>query len=221
MSALPLPAPHPLHRCRPGYAADAGFTLLELVVAVVVLSTGFVMAAMTNTTTMKMMIRDLTMSDQESLIDEDLAKIHQKAEEFTWCSGEGTQGSDGSSCATSTPLAKNFYFPNFPPSSDETFKAPPPRDAITRFEEACNGSGLTDGLIDQIGRVKQLQTADKKITIVRTAALANPTPNPSAEFGVSRQTHLLRITYRKMEDDMMAPSERDVDILPVVAAWCP
>lgn len=209
-----------------------GFTLLELVVAVVVLSTGFVMAALTNTTTMRTMMRDLTMSDQESLIDEDLAGVRAMADRYTWCSGSGTLAGNASTCATTSPLKSSYYFPNHPPDAGDEFIPPSDTQQITNFTAACNNDSLAQGLVDLIGARTDLTpmpnlSSNDSIVIRRTVTLANPDPNPASEFGVGRQTHAIRITYRKMRTQnkidlgSTEPVERDVQIVPTVAAWCP
>lgn len=213
---------------------QAGFTLVELVVAVVVLTTGFAMAALTNSTTLRTMIRDLILSDQESLIDEDLAQIRQMAEAYTWCSGEGSLTASGPTCASSTPLAKNYYFPHNPPGPDDDYIPPPVTTAMENFAAACNNKTLTQNLISAINSIGVTPTqpappdltlpssntgSQEEVAIRRTAALANP--DAASQLGVGLQPHVIRISYRKVRGSTMEPVERDVDILPPVAAWCP
>lgn len=206
--------------------ASSGFTLLELVVAVVILTAGFLMASLTNIETIRTMIHNLSMSDQESLIDEDISQIRQMVEQYTWCSGAGTLGKQGGSCANDTPLSNNYYFPDNRPAAGQEYVMPEDSPQMVRFTDACNDETLTKELIKLIEGNKNLPLSkqgqpDNSAILTRSLSLANANPVPAAEFGVGRQTHLLRISYRRVSANPSEPVERDVLILPPVSAWCP
>ncbi|MCT0212079.1 MULTISPECIES: hypothetical protein [Synechococcales] len=102
----------------------AGFAILEILIATVLLTATFSMAAMLSMVSSRSMISSEGRSNQQSLIDSDLAAIQNLAETFTWCSGAG-----GFTTCTIGVAARseNYYFP--------TTTA-----GITAFETACNNT---------------------------------------------------------------------------------
>jgi hypothetical protein len=211
-------------------AAGAGFGLVELVVAMALLMTSLLMGVMSGESNVVTMLRNLNLSSQENLIEEDLARIRRLAEDFTWCSGRGTVGrpTDSSSCATDTALSSRFYFPDLPADPDEPDAQPPEwPPPILAFSEACANSSLTEPLLQAIEALPPPShgtggsASEHSLRLERSVSLLDPQATGSA------QTHLLRVRYRYVRpaDPRQAadypPIDRDVLILPTVSAWCP
>ncbi|MEB3255994.1 MAG: prepilin-type N-terminal cleavage/methylation domain-containing protein [Synechococcaceae cyanobacterium] len=218
-----------------GEPADAGFTLVEMVVAMALLMTSLVMGVVSGESNVLTMLRNLNLSSQENLIEEDLARIRRLAEDYTWCSGRGTVGRPlgSGSCASDASLSSRFYFPDFPPDPDEPDTKPPEWPApILAFSEACTDRRLTEPLRQAIEALPTPShgdgaaggasgTGNHSLRLERSVELLDPTATGSA------QNHLLRLRYRYVRpaDPRQAadypPIDRDVLILPTVAAWCP
>lgn len=219
----------------PGEPCGTGFTLVELVVAMTLLLTSLLMGVLSGESNVVTMLRNLNLSSQENLIEEDLARIRRLAEEYTWCSGRGTVGrpAGSSSCARDAALSSRFYFPDLPADPSEPDAQPPEWPApILAFTEACADRSLTEPLRQAIESLPTPShgdssagaggsTSDQRLHLERRVELFDPTATGSA------QTHLLRVRYRYVRpaDPRRAadypPIDRDVLILPTVAAWCP
>ena len=113
----------PLHRS----ASQAGFTILEVVVAATVLAVACSAGAVLSGVSTRALSSGNRQSLQQSQIDADLAAIRDLAETYTWCSGAGAF----SSCTTGVQArSENYYFP------PDTSPA-----AISAFETACSDTG--------------------------------------------------------------------------------
>ena len=214
MSFLPRPP-----RTELGLPAANGFSLVELVIAMALLAGSLLIGVLSGQSNLLTMSRNLNMSSQESFIEEDIAAIRRLAETYTWCSGAGEEKAViSSTCVSSNPLTQNYYFPNVPPPATAPDDPPPPSVLISNFTDACQDSRLTAPLLILINALPR----DSALNLVRTAALAD------ASAPAGGQTHLLRIRYsftRPTEDASRSadfpPLDREVLILPAVAAWCP
>jgi type II secretory pathway pseudopilin PulG len=197
---------------------------VELVIAMALLAVSLLMGVLSGQSNLLTMGRNLNMSSQESLIEEDIASIRRLAERYTWCSGAGTlEAIANSSCRSMEPLTQNYYFPDAyypdaPPPPDQRDTPPEATTAITAFTQACRGSGLTAPLVNAI----QTLPLPEDLNLQRTVQLDNGDAAPGS------QNHLLRIRYfydRTAIDPSRAadfpPIDREVLILPTVAAWCP
>jgi hypothetical protein len=103
---------------------SAGFAILEILIATLLLATTFSMAAMLSMVSSRSMVSSEGRSNQQSRIESDLAAIQNLAETFTWCSGAG----GFTTCTNGVPArSENYYFP--------TTGA-----GITAFETACNNT---------------------------------------------------------------------------------
>jgi prepilin-type N-terminal cleavage/methylation domain-containing protein len=214
MSFLPPPP-----RTAPSPPGPNGFSLVELMIAMALLASSLLIGVLSGQSNLLTMSRNLNMSSQESFIEEDIAAIRRLAETYTWCSGAGEEKAViSSTCVSSNPLTQNYYFPNVPPPANAPDDPPPPSDAITSFTDACTDSRLTAPLLSLINA----RPRPDELIHERSAALAEA----SAPAGA--QTHLLRIRYsytRPANDPRRGaefpPIDREVLILPTVAAWCP
>lgn len=206
-------------RTGPSPPVARGFSLVELVIAVALLAGSLLMGVLSGQSNLLTMSRNLNLSSQESFIEEDIAAIRSMAETYTWCSGEGKEKAVLSpTCVSTHPLTQNYYFPDVPPPANSPDDPPPASVAIPSFAKACLDSQLTAPLLTLINA----RPRPAGLNLERDAALAVP----SAPAGA--QTHLLRIRYsytRPSNDPRPAaefpPIDREVLILPTVAAWCP
>lgn len=214
MRVPPLP-----FRPQPGPPVANGFSLVELVIAVALVAGSLLMGVLSGQSNLLTMTRNLNLSSQESLIEQDIAAIRGLAETYTWCSGAGEERAVVSStCVSTNPLTQNYYFPNVPPPAAAPDDPPPPSVAIANFTAACEDSRLTAPLLSLINN----RPKPAGLKLERSAQL----DVPAAPVGA--QTHLLRISYSYPDrpDDPaksadFPPIDRDVLILPAVAAWCP
>jgi type II secretory pathway pseudopilin PulG len=117
-----------VHRSpRPSSAPEAGFTILEVVVAAMVIALASSAGAVLSGVSTRSLSSSNSQSLQQSRIEADLAGIRELAETYTWCSGSGTF----SSCVTGvTARSENYYFP---PAASTA--------AISAFETACSDTG--------------------------------------------------------------------------------
>jgi prepilin-type N-terminal cleavage/methylation domain-containing protein len=211
--------PPPPFRPGPSSPVANGFSLVELVIAMALLAGSLLMGVLSGQSNLLTMTRNLNLSSQESLIEQDISAIHSLAETYTWCSGAGEERAVVSpTCVSSNPLTQNYYFPNVPPPASAPDDPPPLSVAITNFTAACQDSQLTAPLLTLINN----RPKPAGLKLERSAQLAVP----SAPVGA--QTHLLRISYSytgRTDDPAKSadfpPIDRDVLILPAVAAWCP
>jgi prepilin-type N-terminal cleavage/methylation domain-containing protein len=214
MSSLPR-SPRP----EPGPPVANGFSLVELVIAVALLAGSLLVGVLSGQSNLLTMTRNLNLSSQESLIEQDIATIRSMAETYTWCSGAGTlRAVNSPTCVSTEPLTQNYYFPNVPPPASAPDDPPGPSDAIANFTQACQDGRLTAPLLALIN-ASPLPT---DLDLQRNAELADAFPPAGA------QTHLLRIRYSYIRPTAdpnptgeFPPIDRDVLILPTVAAWCP
>jgi prepilin-type N-terminal cleavage/methylation domain-containing protein len=182
MSSLPR-SPRP----EPGPPVANGFSLVELVIAVALLAGSLLVGVLSGQSNLLTMTRNLNLSSQESLIEQDIATIRSMAE-------------------------------NVPPPASAPDDPPGPSDAIANFTQACQDGRLTAPLLALIN-ASPLPT---DLDLQRNAELADAFPPAGA------QTHLLRIRYSYIRPTAdpnptgeFPPIDRDVLILPTVAAWCP
>jgi len=68
---------------------EEGFAILEILIATVLLAATFSMAAVLSMVSSRSMISSEGRSNQQSLIETDIAAIQNLGETFTWCSGAG------------------------------------------------------------------------------------------------------------------------------------
>ena len=179
-----------------------GFTLVEILVASVVLVVAITGAAFAFMSSNKLSFAGSARSQVESAIDRDLANIKDAAYRYTYCSGDYTI--TGDACNSVEPGQEDYYFPDS--------VAHPTR--AEDFEEDCRDGSLSDDLIAAINGGSTslaLGSAATALGISRDPAVLNSTIGAQGE-----NSHDIRITYNHN-----GAVVRRVLVTPTAAAWCP
>jgi prepilin-type N-terminal cleavage/methylation domain-containing protein len=191
--------PIPLLRVK--YSRD-GFTLVEILVASVVLVVAISGAALAFMSANKISFFGSARSQVESAIDQDLANIKDAAYRYTYCSGDYTI--TGDACNSVAPGQEDYYFPD---SVAHQARA-------EEFEDDCRDGSLSDDLIAAInGGSSSLALSSTATTlgVSRDPAVLNSTVGTPGE-----NSHDIRITYNQN-----GAVVRRVLVTPTAAAWCP
>lgn len=176
---------------KPSSAEQAGFSLVEVMVASVILLTS-VTAAVTlfNFTNINARLGE-EKQDEQAAISEDLAAIVRINDKFT-CAGNGTSCSSGSSYPN-----ENEYIPGAP-------------DALS---DICNadgtGTGFAPKLVDVINNLAVTSRLNE-LGITRSATA------PKDMNANNSPPHLYSIEWKKGSVQL-----RQITLMPTVASWCP
>lgn len=180
--------------------AARGSTILEVLLAVVIIGVALAGAATLMTSQNRSITSSVQLNQAQNQIDADVAAVRNLAETYTWCSGAGGFNGSATNCAGAAARNENYYFP-----------VPTATAAIAAFETACKNT-----------------TSDTLNTTLVTAISSPALPNPSLVTRAVTQdrndafpngdfaSHRLRITYTSTTG-----ASRVVLLVPTVAAWCP
>lgn len=193
---------HSPTEARPRDSCSTGFTLIEILVATVVIAVAAIGTATTLMSTNRISLDSASRSQVESAIDEDVANIREAAYNYTYCSGAYTI--TGATCNSVGPGQEDYYFPDS--VAQPTW--------ATDFADDCNDGTLSNALISAINGGSSslnLSSAASGLGITRSTAVLDSTAGSNGE-----KSHDIRITYNY--DGAVA---RRVLITPTAAAWCP
>lgn len=146
---------------------------------------------------------------REALVDADVATIRELGERYTCCPGTCTTDiatiNGAASCAVDFPPAdtakEDYYFPVNTQSAIDSFSLTSyDSDGNVSAETGfCKDGTLVDNLVDTISGLPAVPGVNRAVNV--DDAL----------------THRIRITYTSVDP----PINREVKIVPTVAAWCP
>lgn len=186
-----------------------GFTLVELIIAAILLAVVGSAAGILSNVATRSIINTTTTANSSSAIDSDIAQIREIAERYTCCAGTCTSNpttistyiSNGT-CQGATNRDSTYYFPVSTTDASRTNA-----DAFAALCTNTNGS-ILDQLVTDIGTYAPIATSLTPTGVTRniTKNLGNP------------PTNTLTITY---SNTALATTSRIVTIRPTVADWCP
>lgn len=174
---------------------ENGFTLIELLVSSVILVvavTGSIVAF--NLVTSSVRGTGLR-ANQSRIIDRDIALINELSEVYGTCATPAGS-SDPSGCTDSEPGESFYYFPADPTN-------------ITAFEAACEDGSIVDNFIASVNGT----ATGADVNIPTTTGVVTR----QNAVRVAGTNHLVRITWNDADGDQL----RQVEVLPIVTAWCP
>lgn len=179
---------------RPGGLSANGFTLVEALVASAILAVVASSTAIAWVSANRMQLQGSNRTRIDTLIDADINKLKQAADNYTYCSGSYTWS--GATCNGVGPQNERYYFPAA-------------TDAITidavDFATACDDGTMTDSLRTAMDGIALSSEASALGISRSTVTLADA------------NSHRLQVDYS-------APSlnnPRRIQIIPIAAAWCP
>lgn len=185
--------------------AQAGFSLMEIMVGMVVLATALAMAGAMNGVATRGLRSSTMLNDRNAAVDADIAMARSMAERYTWCSGEpALEISNGPTCIGTSPSDESYYTP-FVSQQDVIVFEDVGNEQFAQFRRACESGTLTADLINRINKLPNLPGMTRTATAISSDGL------PS---------HRIRILYEPVQSDA-APMVRSVVITPPAAAFCP
>jgi prepilin-type N-terminal cleavage/methylation domain-containing protein len=186
-----------------------GFTIVELLVGLLLISIAFTGSAMVLMSGNRS-LQTARMDDRsEALIDDDVARMNELSTRLTCCDGTCTTSpsanipppTDG--CLPANPGDQEYYYPVIKPSVVGLI--PFLEDPATG---QCNNGGIGDAMISEMNSDGNAPDADFTATgLSRTAERVDSSDD---------KNHLVRLTY-----SLDSESRRVVYVLPPAAAWCP
>lgn len=184
--------------------AEAGFSLLEVLVGAILLAISLGMAGAMNGVATRGISSSTALNDRNAAVDANIAMIRSLAERYTWCSGApGFEASDVATCLATSPSDESYFSPAV--SQDDVLESPQVgNDNRGLFEAACQDGTLNNGLIDQINALP------KPTGIERTASAVRVDNLP---------THRIQILFETPASDNDSVV-RSLVITPPVASFC-
>lgn len=188
----------------PAKASQAGFTLVEIIVATVLLALVSGGTALTLMSANRSTVRSELLTRTSAAVDTNIAAILERSERFTCCSGvctanPATIAAAGAKC-TGTFGDANYYFPSIAPADVAD---------LTNFLSRCRPTSTTNGLVGPL------------IAEINADATLNLTTPPGiirtiqVDDNADLLNHRMRITFAGNG------LNRVVKIVPNVAVWCP
>jgi prepilin-type N-terminal cleavage/methylation domain-containing protein len=177
---------------------QAGFTLIEVVVGVVLLAVVAAGSAVLISVSNSMLTTSTSQSNTQAAIDSDISRARKLAEDYTCCPGSCTANAATIAAArTSGKCIGN--------ANDSTYYFPQQTADVATFTSACASGTLTTNLITAIEALGNVSG------VTRTMAV-DDSSDPT--------THRLRITYSgtNLRNSSII---RVVKLVPTAAAWCP
>lgn len=186
-----------------------GFSLVEVLVALVVITVASA-GAIGAFNLIRQSIRGTeARSDQNRLIDENIAQITRISATFTSCiTPTGANPVDPESHCTGTDVAFGNSYYYFPVISDRL--DPSTWTNATNFRTACNAGTLRSNFIAALGggSAVSLNASDGSPLVTRQPIVA-----------VANSKHLVEITWTAPGDASRV--FRKIRVAPIVSAWCP
>jgi prepilin-type N-terminal cleavage/methylation domain-containing protein len=175
---------------------NGGFTLIEVLVGVVVLSVAVIGAVAAFNITINQTQNARTRNERQATVDQDLADVLQRNDRYN-CAAPilPLTGATTSNCAVGTAdPGESGYTPGPVPTASYS------GSGYERFQNLCNNNTLTTALINNIN------------------AAADPAGiNRDAEAD-SLMPHLYWVTW---SDTATSQQLRRLSLTPTVARWCP
>ncbi len=201
--SLPLPGPRPARGGR--HRPPEGFSLVELMVASVLLVLALTGTSMLFMESNRSSATTTTRYQQQSLVDQDLTRVRRLNDRYTCVNGTCTS-------LGTVELGKNDFFPT-PASTAANGNSA----AGNAFEALCRSTGLISQLVADIGATPAALTA---AGITYSIDSANQGQQTVSEFGtnVVRNLHRYTITYSNSSNGELL---RRVTLVPTTVAWCP
>jgi len=180
---------------------QAGFSLTEPMVLLLMLTVAMVSAASIFSSAMRSFTTSRNMSDMEIAIDDNISKIKQISREFTCCSGtctptvppDGTYGLDRS-CATNDSRDDRYYYPQLDLSTT-TIVEP---DVVDQICSVANNANFMTPFKDAVD-AKPVALPTTRTTTIKTDSI-----------------HTLEVTYSDAGRVI-----RSLVVVPVMANYCP
>jgi len=205
---LPLSPPwhsHEKRRATDAQHAEAGFSLVEILVGVVILAGALAMAGAMNGVAIRGLNSSTILNDRNAAVDADIAMVRSMAERFTWCSGAPSlEASDTPTCLGNLPSDESYFSPAVS-QDDALIYEEVGNPSKANFEQACRDGTLSDGLIQRIN------DRPTPAGFSRTAAGIN---------SGGERTHRIQVLYQTARTDENQVV-RSVVITPPVASFCP
>lgn len=178
--------------------AAGGFTLVELLVGAAVLALVASGTAIALISSNRMQAKGTSQARIEALIEEDINKLKNASENYTYCSGSYTW--DGATCNDVGPQNERYYFPAA--SGDNS-------TAAEAFATACAGGTMTNALR------AAMNGGDSSLSLSSSAiALGITRSQVTLDDAAS---HRLKVDYTASS----LASPRRVLFIPIAASWCP
>lgn len=186
--------------------AEAGFSLLEVLMGAVLLAISLGMAGTMNGVATRGINSSTALNDRNAAVDANIAMIRSLAERYTWCSGAPdfeARKVDPDTCLATSPSDESYFSPAV--SQDDVLQSPQiGNDNRAQFEAACQDGTLNNGLIDQINALPKLTGIERTASAVRVDNLP---------------THRIQILYETPASDNDSVV-RSLVITPPVASFC-
>jgi type II secretory pathway pseudopilin PulG len=182
--------------------ASTGFSIVEALVAVVVLAVALAGSSVALRSITNLLGRSGQLNANSLAIDNDISEIKRLASVYTAClvpTGSIPSGESAGCGQSLTPDQAAYFFPVVPGVNEAN---------ITAFFAACNAtsaaSHITQGFITAIGQLPStVGTGVSRSSVVREA----PT---------DPKNHNVIVTYTATDGSM----QRVIKVAPVLSAWC-
>lgn len=186
--------------------AEAGFSLVEILMGVIILAASLGMAGAMNGVATRSLRSSTIINDRNAAVDADIAMVRSMAERYTWCSGapDLEKSTTSPTCLGDSPSDESYFSPAVSQEDAYVFEdvGNPQRAA---FEQACQNGSLNN---DLIGRINARPTP---AGVTRTASVIS---------SGGATTNRIQLLYASSSGDEN-PVVRSVVISPPVAAFCP
>lgn len=186
-------------------SAEAGFSLVEILMGVIILVASLGMAGAMNGVATRSLRSSTIINDRNAAVDADIAMIRSMAERYTWCSGApDLVRTDSPTCLGDTPADESYFSPAVSQDDANIYEeVGNPQKAA--FEQACQSGTLNDNLIDRINARSTPQGLTRTASVIKNGGAT---------------TSRIQILYASPSGDENSVV-RSVVISPPVAAFCP
>lgn len=176
---------------------QAGFTLMEILIGVVMLAFVASGSAILITVANRMLGSSTSQNNAQAAIDSDTSRARKLAEDYTCCPGSCTSNVSTITAARSSGKCLGN-------ANDSTYYFPQLAADIPTFTTACESGTLTANLITAIQALGSLPDVSRTVTV---------------DDGDDLTSHRIRLAYSGTGAN--TGISRIVKLVPTVAAWCP